>query len=70
MCQLVLPGMRRAGEGRIINLSSVAGEIKQPGSGIHHATKHAVEAIDGALRMEVSGFGSLCVMQTILWFKY
>lgn len=57
MCQLVLPGMRRAGEGRIINLSSVAGEIKQPGSGIYHATKHAVEAIDGALRMEVSGFG-------------
>ena len=57
MCQLVLPQMRRAGEGRIINLSSVAGEIKQPGSGIYHATKHAVEAIDGALRMEVSGFG-------------
>jgi NAD(P)-dependent dehydrogenase (short-subunit alcohol dehydrogenase family) len=48
MCQLVLPGMRRAGGGRIINLSSIAGEITQPGSGIYHATKHAVEAIDGA----------------------
>lgn len=57
MCQLVLPAMRAAGEGRIINLSSVAGEIKQPGSGIYHATKHALEAIDGALRMEVSSFG-------------
>jgi len=56
MCQLVLPGMRNAGGGRIINLSSVAGEIKQPGSGIYHATKHAVEAIDGALRTEVSTF--------------
>lgn len=56
MCQLVLPGMRNAGGGRIINLSSVAGEIKQPGSGIYHATKHAIEAIDGALRMEVSTF--------------
>jgi NAD(P)-dependent dehydrogenase (short-subunit alcohol dehydrogenase family) len=56
MCQLVLPGMRRAGGGRIINLSSIAGEITQPGSGIYHATKHAVEAIDGALRTEVSEF--------------
>ncbi|MBX7174556.1 MAG: SDR family NAD(P)-dependent oxidoreductase [Pyrinomonadaceae bacterium] len=56
MCQLVLPQMRAKGEGKIINLSSVAGEIKQPGSGIYHATKHAVEAIDGALRNEVRTF--------------
>ncbi len=56
MCQLVLPGMRRAGAGRIINLSSIAGEITQPGSGIYHSTKHAIEAIDGALRTEVSAF--------------
>jgi short-subunit dehydrogenase len=57
LCQMVLPGMRRAGKGRIVNISSIAGEIKQPGSGIYHATKHAVEAIDGALRMEVESFG-------------
>lgn len=57
LCQLVLPGMRRAGEGRIINISSVAGEIKQPGTGIYHATKHAIEAIDGALRVEAESFG-------------
>jgi short-subunit dehydrogenase len=57
MCQLVLPGMRQAGRGRIINLSSVAGEVKQPGGGIYHATKHAVEAIDASLRMEVESFG-------------
>lgn len=57
MCQLVMPGMRRAGSGRIINISSVAGEIKQPGTGIYHATKHAVEAIDGALRVEAETFG-------------
>lgn len=56
MCQLVLPKMRQAGAGRIINVSSVAGEMSQPGSGIYHATKHAVEAIDEALRMEVAGF--------------
>ncbi|MBC7795540.1 MAG: SDR family NAD(P)-dependent oxidoreductase [Pyrinomonadaceae bacterium] len=57
LSQLVLPGMRNAGKGRIVNVSSVAGEIKQPGSGIYHATKHAVEAVDGALRAEVDGFG-------------
>lgn len=56
MAQLVLPKMRETGGGRIINLSSVAGEIKQPGSGIYHATKHAIEAIDGALRTEVATF--------------
>lgn len=56
LCQLVLPGMRKYGAGRIINISSVAGEMSQPGSGIYHATKHAVEAIDEALRMEVASF--------------
>ena len=56
MCQLALPKMRGAGSGRIINVSSVAGEMSQPGSGIYHATKHAIEAIDEALRMEVAGF--------------
>ncbi len=57
MCQLALPAMRHAGNGRIINISSVAGEFSQPGAGIYHATKHAVEAIDEAMRMEVETFG-------------
>ncbi|MBV9241050.1 MAG: SDR family NAD(P)-dependent oxidoreductase [Acidobacteria bacterium] len=57
MSQLVLPAMRRQGEGRIINLSSIAGEIEQPGAGLYHATKHAIEAIDAALRVEVEDFG-------------
>ncbi len=56
MCRLVLPKMREKGSGRIINVSSVAGEMSQPGAGIYHATKHAVEAIDEALRIEVAGF--------------
>lgn len=57
MCQLALPAMRRAGAGRIINISSVAGEFSQPGAGVYHATKHAVEALDEAMRMEVDSFG-------------
>lgn len=57
MCQLVLPGMRRRGRGRIVNLSSMGGKLTFPGGGFYHATKHAVEAISDALRFEVSGFG-------------
>jgi NAD(P)-dependent dehydrogenase (short-subunit alcohol dehydrogenase family) len=57
MCQLVLPGMRRAGSGRIVNLSSMGGKLVFPGGGVYHATKHAVEALSDALRFEVAGFG-------------
>jgi len=57
MCQLVLPGMRRQGYGRIVNVSSMGGKLTLPGAGFYHATKHAVEAISGALRFEVEGFG-------------
>ena len=57
MCQLVLPGMRRRGEGTIVNMSSMGGRLTFPGGGIYHATKHAVEAISDAMRFEVSGFG-------------
>ena len=57
MCQLVLPGMRAAGAGRIVNISSMGGRLTFPGGGIYHATKHAVEAISDALRFEVRGFG-------------
>src|SRR3989440_4971096 len=57
MAQLVLPGMRRQGSGRIVNLSSVAGRVTMPGSGPYSATKFAIEALSDALRFEVRGFG-------------
>jgi len=57
MCQLVLPGMRRQGFGRLVNLSSMGGRLTFPGGGFYHATKYAVEAISDALRFEVRGFG-------------
>jgi len=57
MCQLVLPGMRRQGWGRIVNLSSMGGRMTLPGGGFYHATKYAVEALSDALRFEVRGFG-------------
>jgi NADP-dependent 3-hydroxy acid dehydrogenase YdfG len=57
MCQLVLPGMRRQGYGRIVNLSSIGGKLTFPGGGAYHGTKHAVEALSDVLRFEVRGFG-------------
>ncbi len=57
MCQLVLPGMRKAGRGRIVNMSSMGGRLTFPGGGAYHATKYAVEAISDVLRFEVRDFG-------------
>ncbi len=57
MCQLVLPGMRRQAQGRIVNISSMGGRLVFPGGGAYHGTKYAVEALSDALRYEVSGFG-------------
>jgi NAD(P)-dependent dehydrogenase (short-subunit alcohol dehydrogenase family) len=57
MAQLVLPGMRAQGYGRIVNLSSVAGRVTMPGNAIYSASKFAVRAMTDALRFEVGGFG-------------
>jgi NAD(P)-dependent dehydrogenase (short-subunit alcohol dehydrogenase family) len=57
MSQLVLPGMRQQGWGRIINVGSVGGTFTAPGAGAYHASKYAVEAFSDALRYEVQSFG-------------
>jgi NAD(P)-dependent dehydrogenase (short-subunit alcohol dehydrogenase family) len=62
LTQLVLPGMRRQGFGRVINMSSMGGKLTFPGGGYYHATKYALEAISDALRFEVQGFGIKVVL--------
>ncbi len=57
LTQLVLPGMRRQGWGKVLNVGSVGGQITIPGGGAYHASKHALEALSDALRFEVRGFG-------------
>jgi short-subunit dehydrogenase len=57
LTQLVLPGMRAQGWGKVVNMSSMGGKITLPGGAFYHASKHAVEALSDALRMELRGFG-------------
>lgn len=57
LTRLVLPEMRAAGRGRILNVSSVVGRVAIPMSGWYAATKHALEALSDALRNEVAPFG-------------
>jgi len=62
LAQLVLPGMRQSGRGRIINVSSMGGRLTFPYFGLYHASKYALEALSDALRMEVAGFGVKVVL--------
>ena len=57
LTQLVVPGMRRQGWGRIVNMSSMGGKLTFPGGGAYHGSKHALEALSDALRFELGGFG-------------
>ncbi len=57
LSQLVLPGMRCKGWGRIINVGSIGGTFATLGAGAYHASKFAVEAFSDALRAEVEAFG-------------
>jgi len=57
LTQLVLPAMRAAGAGLIVNMSSMGGKLTFPGGGAYHASKHALEAFSDALRFEVQAYG-------------
>jgi NAD(P)-dependent dehydrogenase (short-subunit alcohol dehydrogenase family) len=57
IARLVLPKMRARGEGRIINVSSIAGRLSTPLMGWYCASKHGLEAVTDALRMEVEPDG-------------
>lgn len=58
----VLPSMRRAGEGLIVNVGSILGRVTFPFFGVYGASKFAVEALTDSLRYEVSQFGVEVVM--------
>lgn len=57
LARLALPGMRGRGEGRIVNVSSVAAHASYPMLGWYEAVKHALSTASEALRQEVAGWG-------------
>ena len=64
MCQTVLPYMRKAHKGKIINLSSIGGVMGLPYQGFYSASKFAIEGFTEALAAEVTGFGiRVCMVE-------
>lgn len=60
----VLPHMRKAGGGSIINSSSIGGIIGLPYQGVYSSTKFAVEGYSEALSKEVKKFGiKVCIIE-------
>lgn len=54
--QKVLPFMRKANTGTIINTSSMGGKMYTPMGAWYHASKHAVEGFSDCLRLELKAF--------------
>lgn len=55
MIKLFVPGMLERKSGHIINVGSIAGRDAYEGGSIYCGTKHMVEGINSALRLELVG---------------
>ncbi|MDT7594057.1 MAG: hypothetical protein QOH45_3588 [Pseudonocardiales bacterium] len=57
LTRAVLPHLRAQGGGRIVQLSSVGGQVAFPGGNLYHATKWGVEGFLESVMLEVAPFG-------------
>jgi NADP-dependent 3-hydroxy acid dehydrogenase YdfG len=55
--QAILPGMIERASGHIINIGSTAGKEVYPNGNVYCASKHAVDAINQGMRMDLNGKG-------------
>ena len=53
----ILPGMIKRNSGHIINIGSTAGKEVYPKGNVYCASKHAVDALNQAMRMDLNGKG-------------
>jgi len=56
LTQKVIPLMRKAGQGTILNTSSMGGKMYTPLGAWYHASKHAIEGWSDCLRIELKAF--------------
>jgi NAD(P)-dependent dehydrogenase (short-subunit alcohol dehydrogenase family) len=62
LARLSAPHMREQGGGRIVNISSIYGLVTTPLTGWYQASKHALEALSDALRVELAADGIAVVL--------
>lgn len=60
VCREVIPLMRKLSQGKIINISSVAGRVSSPCFSAYNSSKWALEAFSESLYLELGLFG-ICV---------
>lgn len=53
----VIPYLKKQKSGHIINLGSIAGKEVYPGGNVYCASKHAVDALSKAMRMDLVQYG-------------
>ena len=64
MIKAVLPDMRRRGQGKIVNVTSLSGRIVAPMLAHYAASKFALEALGEGLRFEVGALGvQVCTVE-------
>ena len=57
LTRAVLPHMRAAGGGRIIQMSTYGGQVAFPGNSLYHASKWGLEGFSESVAQEVATFG-------------
>jgi NAD(P)-dependent dehydrogenase (short-subunit alcohol dehydrogenase family) len=62
LIRAALPHLRAQGGGRILQLSSMGGQVSFPGGSLYHATKWGIEGFLDAVAQEVAVFGIGCTL--------